>query len=219
MKIKAIQTQYRGYKFRSRLEARWAVFFDALGVRWDYETEGYMLPSGPYLPDFYLPEIAGGVWIEVKSDAPLAKNSKEQKMLEELVIETQKDGMIVRGVPLEGMSNDDPHYYDPLGAEDGSAYWMHIYHEPIDGYRDSECGADGPYLFCVCPQCFKVGIEFDGRGARVCRSNCSRKDSPVWDNALSRKHPDKAYSWFHPKILNAAKKARSARFEHGETPK
>ncbi len=27
--IKAIQTKYRGYHFRSRLEARWAVFFDA----------------------------------------------------------------------------------------------------------------------------------------------------------------------------------------------
>jgi len=26
--IKAIETQYRGYRFRSRLEARWAVFFD-----------------------------------------------------------------------------------------------------------------------------------------------------------------------------------------------
>lgn len=26
----AIQTEYNGYLFRSRLEARWAVFFDAL---------------------------------------------------------------------------------------------------------------------------------------------------------------------------------------------
>ena len=30
--IKAIQTEYNGYLFRSRLEARWAVFFDACGV-------------------------------------------------------------------------------------------------------------------------------------------------------------------------------------------
>jgi hypothetical protein len=28
--IKAIETSYKGYRFRSRLEARWAVFFDAL---------------------------------------------------------------------------------------------------------------------------------------------------------------------------------------------
>jgi hypothetical protein len=35
-----IPTRYKGYHFRSRLEARWAVFFDALGLRWQYEVEG-----------------------------------------------------------------------------------------------------------------------------------------------------------------------------------
>jgi hypothetical protein len=28
MSAKAIETHYKGYRFRSRLEARWAVFFD-----------------------------------------------------------------------------------------------------------------------------------------------------------------------------------------------
>lgn len=41
--IKAIETSYKGYRFRSRLEARWAVFFDALGIEWEYEKEGYDL--------------------------------------------------------------------------------------------------------------------------------------------------------------------------------
>lgn len=51
--IKAIETFYNGYRFRSRLEARWAVFFDALGVKYEYEPEGFQLPSGDYyLPDF-----------------------------------------------------------------------------------------------------------------------------------------------------------------------
>lgn len=36
--IKPIQTRYKGYHFRSRLEARWAVFFDALGIAWKYEV-------------------------------------------------------------------------------------------------------------------------------------------------------------------------------------
>ena len=55
--IKAIQTKYKGYIFRSRLEARWAVFFDELGVKYEYETEGYDLGElGWYLPDFYLLE-------------------------------------------------------------------------------------------------------------------------------------------------------------------
>lgn len=41
--LKAIQTEYKGYRFRSRLEARWAVLLDELGVKWEYEPEGYDL--------------------------------------------------------------------------------------------------------------------------------------------------------------------------------
>lgn len=51
--MKAIETYYNGYRFRSRLEARWAVFFDTLGVRYEYEPEGFELDDGTwYLPDF-----------------------------------------------------------------------------------------------------------------------------------------------------------------------
>lgn len=66
MEIKAIETSYRGHRFRSRLEARWAVFFDALKVEWEYEKEGFELPSGRYLPDFWLPRVQVGCWFEVK---------------------------------------------------------------------------------------------------------------------------------------------------------
>jgi hypothetical protein len=50
--IRPIPTRYKGCHFRSRLEARWAVLLDALGARWEYETEGYETPYGLYLPDF-----------------------------------------------------------------------------------------------------------------------------------------------------------------------
>jgi len=60
----AIDTFYNGYFFRSRTEARWAVFFDALGWEYDYEFEAFKLPSGVYLPDFYFPKL--NVWAEVK---------------------------------------------------------------------------------------------------------------------------------------------------------
>lgn len=67
MVIKAIETEYGGYRFRSRLEARWAVFFDTVGLRWHYEPQGYTVPTpaGPirYLPDFWL---GVGMWAEVK---------------------------------------------------------------------------------------------------------------------------------------------------------
>lgn len=63
--IKAIETVYKGYRFRSRLEARWAVFFENAGIKWEYEKEGFDLGTlGWYLPDFYLP--LNKMWIEIK---------------------------------------------------------------------------------------------------------------------------------------------------------
>ncbi len=51
--MKPIPTFYKGYKFRSRLEALWAVYFDAAGIEWLREAEGYVLRGGLcYLPDF-----------------------------------------------------------------------------------------------------------------------------------------------------------------------
>lgn len=52
--VTALPATFRGVKFRSRTEARWAVFMTSLGVEWHYEYEGYSLPSGNYLPDFWL---------------------------------------------------------------------------------------------------------------------------------------------------------------------
>lgn len=88
----AIETSYAGYRFRSRLEARWAVFFDFLGIKWLYEPEGFekqwfvgnvrdrescseeefnspeneIYETERYLPDFFLPETE--TWVEVKGN-------------------------------------------------------------------------------------------------------------------------------------------------------
>jgi hypothetical protein len=67
--LKPIETAYRGVIFRSRLEARWALFFDWLKVRWFYEFEGFRLPSGNYVPDFWLPDVKK-TWVEIKPDEP-----------------------------------------------------------------------------------------------------------------------------------------------------
>jgi hypothetical protein len=70
-KPKPIETIYNGYCFRSRLKARWAVFFDELGIEYEYEKEGYKLRSRWYLPDFYFHKEE---WFgEVKPVAPTGK--------------------------------------------------------------------------------------------------------------------------------------------------
>lgn len=79
----AIQTPYRGHLFRSRLEARWAVFFDQAKIEWEYEIEGFTVgayESRYYLPDFYLPKTK--TWVEVKGsldniDWPLLADTVE----------------------------------------------------------------------------------------------------------------------------------------------
>jgi hypothetical protein len=82
--IPAIETRYAGYLFRSRTEARWAVFFDALGIAWEYEPEGYDLGEvGWYLPDFWLPLPTNqypnaGYFVEIKGVKPL--NNYLQKL-------------------------------------------------------------------------------------------------------------------------------------------
>lgn len=78
--IKPIETYYKGFRFRSRLEARWAMFFDCLGIDWEYEKEGYDLGAlGWYLPDFWIPaplycveqaKGKAGYWVEIKPNYP-----------------------------------------------------------------------------------------------------------------------------------------------------
>jgi hypothetical protein len=91
--MKAIETVYKGYRFRSRLEARWAVFFDALGLQWEYEPQGFDLGKGRlYLPDFRVrypgrddPRTPRGdeafdAWFEVKPNLASISNDEWIKM-------------------------------------------------------------------------------------------------------------------------------------------
>lgn len=70
--LQSIQTRYAGYFFRSRTEARYAVMLHALGVDFEFELQGWQLPRGSYLPDFYLPRLSA--WLEVKGREPLASD-------------------------------------------------------------------------------------------------------------------------------------------------
>lgn len=220
MAIRAIETEYNGYRFRSRLEARWAVFFDAAGIRYEYEPEGFDMDGERYLPDFWLPDIDDGIYVEVKGpmgDADYEKIKRFWKM-------GKSPLLVLGGLPTQseiekydvyGYVNKYEHCFE-MGGPDvgGNGYW------------------DWPYLFCVCPACGKIGVEFDGRGWRVC--GCTHKNKSLDDmtyeddsgNVHRFKYPenagwrtdDKGYSWDNVKLAKAYDKARKARFEHGETP-
>ncbi len=62
---RGIPTLYNGVQFRSRLEARWAAFFDVLKWEWDYEP----LDLAGYIPDFVLPFRHAPLLVEVKPTA------------------------------------------------------------------------------------------------------------------------------------------------------
>ena len=59
--MKAIATMYSGVRFRSRLEAKWAAFFDAAEWPWEYEPTDL----DGYIPDFIL-RFSRPVLAEVK---------------------------------------------------------------------------------------------------------------------------------------------------------
>lgn len=101
--MKVIQTLYKNRLFRSRTEARYAVFFDCLNVKWDYEREGYDLDDGDlYLPDFWLPGLQ--CHIEIKGIEP---NDNEIRKCRKLQFHTEADVAIFHGLPNE---NDGIHF-------------------------------------------------------------------------------------------------------------
>lgn len=93
--MKSINTEYNGYFFRSRMEARWAVFFDAIGIKYHYEHQDFMLKSGRYLPDFYLPTFHGGAFAEVKPKFEADAIEKCRQLCEL----TKRDVLLLEDVP------------------------------------------------------------------------------------------------------------------------
>jgi hypothetical protein len=215
--LKAIETWYKGHRFRSRLEARWAVTFDALDVRWAYEKEGFDLgPAGKYLPDFWLPEHH--CWVEIKGAQPTATDEAKASAL------AAASGFPVFifpcGFPF-ALSVEDVRC--PLDNCDGAFRY------------GCEGAVDNYYRWCVCPDCGRIGIQFDGRSDRLPCKECyscwsARKHPELSPDGcvthgksaktgcpLRSQNGDKAYTPGHPKLVAAFTRGRSARFEHGAT--
>lgn len=97
--MKAIQTIYKGRRFRSRLEAKWAIFFDAIDVGWEYETEGFEIGTVKYLTDFKLSSFGKNkvdLFIEIKPNRP-----SEQEILKcyKVATSTGTDMVMICGTP------------------------------------------------------------------------------------------------------------------------
>ena len=195
-KITAIPTEYKGYRFRSRLEARWAVFFDACRVKWEYEPEGFELPNGQcYLPDFLLHGCAGrspeDLYVEVKGKMTAADADKIYQFSGIRDVEDREITnpiLVVAGIPDGDDIGDIEDYCQDLGYSGfpevaGGPYPFNF--ETIDGD-----------YFVAHPGINKQG-QFELFGD---------------DNSYTYDRDNASTLW-------AFKMARQARFEHGEQPR
>lgn len=148
--IKPIETRYDGTLFRSRLEARWAVFFNRMGIRWTYEKEGYETPLGRYLPDFWLPEVTlrhhfvRGVLFEIKPENWSAYPHMHEQL--EIVAKNLKVG----GVLAVGF--------------DYSGYHIFRWNDLCEIAPDN----DSPMMIYRCPKCRHVKFDYASYDSYYC---------------------------------------------------
>jgi len=212
--IKAIETTYKGYRFRSRLEARWAVFFDTLGIKWEYESEGYekeIFANGRtetirYLPDFFLPhprpDANGGIYVEVKGDK-FALQKEQQKYTNLLDFGS--------ALPhFDGSGNTGA--YEPvrgllLLGDIPQAIQMKVYLHPIIQHHK---GLVRKWAFFT-----PGGVQVEG-GSMLSQLLDLDPDWNMSGDDWIIETRDVTVKAYYPKVYDAYAAARSARFEHGE---
>jgi hypothetical protein len=188
-----IPTRYGGYLFRSRLEAKWAVFFDLLRVKWEYEPEGFVLPGNVhYLPDFRVTGPTGVVaWYEVK---PLGSEADPKMLAFSREVENEHHAAQLNGDPVDVFQNLTvcPRC-GKIGDHTPDLGWGNltgIYCGACD--QQTPSGGDHPF------ELSKFGVEYTPHKGYLM----------VNENAL----------WMHnSETKYLAKQARSARFEHGQS--
>lgn len=223
--IKPIETIYNGYRFRSRLEARWAVFLDSLGVKYEYEPEGFELPGvGGYLPDFRVMCHAKRgaerepfpLYIEVKGqmDETSAKKIKAFSWYNAFE-EYPEPPMNTEGMYL----HNDPDYQKRLSEWENTANKRYSAIlivsdipniQSIDDICDSEIiGCYDGLGFGLYPFNYET-IDGDHFGAYPC----------VWNGKFGLLGDEGSYCWWgdHIHTAYAYIAARRARFEYGERP-
>jgi hypothetical protein len=194
--IKPIETVYAGCRFRSRLEARWAVFFDDLGIEWEYESQGYESRAGRYLPDFWLPDMRH--WAEVKghfTPADLAKITGAIFDLREPIDKQVTPQLLILGpVPRPGFAWAHVRL-DTLLKE--FMLWQQVYFTDFGGWITKAIGA---------PVVFQNGA-FDNAPDEMADYFCKFATEVAMDDRLT----------VSPEVDAAYAAARAARFEFGES--
>jgi len=126
--------------FRSTLEARWAVFFDCLGIEYHYEPDHYEVETGgrtiQYKPDFFLPGLKK--YIEIKPTKPYhLENVKAAGW-------TKHIGDIVLLFNLNPPTDD---------LENG---WLYRYDED---YHNQTPTIDDDICWGECPKCYQIDLN------------------------------------------------------------
>lgn len=216
-KYKAIETVYDGYRFRSRLEARWAVFFHEAGIQYQYEPEGFQGCNGAYLPDFYFPEYK--VYAEVKgTDEALEKDAaKIAGAICDWTVPIS-DGLLILGeipnyekiVPGNIPIFSFLHYHngDECSMAGGvSAQFAAFIHGKSD--NDKLRLAIGNHDILASLFLYPEGVSLDGEIPECVSVKC------LWSGFDLRSYNEKRFA----NLKRCYQKARQARFEHGENGK
>jgi hypothetical protein len=187
--IKAIETRYAGCRFRSRLEARWAVFFDHLHIAWKYEPEGFVCGPVRYLPDFTLPgHIISPYASECVTEVKAVLDETSANKMMQFVKHANKSLLVLSDIPDHMMLG--PHFH-----------WLRP-HKPIDGWVE----LDQISLFYIEGELQATPF---GR-AWIMDANDTPALLQCWQP------PIKAVC-DQQELVNGYTAARAARFEHGES--
>jgi hypothetical protein len=210
--IAPIETRYAGCRFRSRLEARWAVFFDEMGISWQYEPQGFFVRDDkPYLPDFLLDECQ--TWIEVKG----AESELDHDLM--WAAAEQLPTGVPRGYPGPALMILGP--IPPLPVA-GDWFWMGL--DPCVVRKPWPDAAPGvPEWLYPDARASRVA---SGRYAFGDYANDRRPNRMVDDDCDPDRITPPKGDWLTPvpdldaygeRAAAAYKAARSARFEYGES--
>jgi hypothetical protein len=245
--MEPIDTEFRGDLFRSRTEARWAVFFSEVEEEYKYEPQGFNLNGTSYLPDFWLPDLE--IWVEVKPDRDYTLEELQKAQL--LSEESRSVVAVVCGQPRAELDEV------VLGAKSEKIYstghtidlFLGPVWDRVSNERVKVQFVDGQWEWIAdhIREAFRRrDVVFDGTEESVRRMKelypdfleYRGEDRSEWETKWERRKRYSGYVWYADEqglglqyagryfvddetrpIVNALRAAQQARFEHGESGK